>query len=51
MKYIITILLTLNLIASYTIIYRQGSLKNLMCNLSATIGCSKNLTLGPSWFE
>jgi hypothetical protein len=50
MKYLTIFLLLLNLLASYLIIYRQGSLKNLICNTGA-IGCGAGLTLGPDWFE
>lgn len=43
-------LLILNLAASYAVMFRQGSLKNLMCNLTDEVYCS-DLPLGPSWLE
>lgn len=46
----VVILLLVNLAMSWVLVYRQGSLKNLICNVSY-IDCGGNLTLGQDWLD
>ena len=48
---LIVLLLLANLVLSSTIIWRQGSLKNLMCALSEPIRCGSGIVLGPEWLD